>query len=309
MNHEERLELSKLNEWKLLGGWGKEHPDEYTGKQRFPERSHNVLLKNKPKLDAVLSKSPYDFNIFFLRRGRKEKRKWHILSSGDEGFLDGRSALAFMREENVDVDALRWRKSINFIFLGTGIDSNNLPPTPWIVLHWMAHALTAGADGTSHDKNEYTDAMSTLGMWKEVGALIEDAYVTDVDNIKNWGFMEREAYNVVLDLDDMGADFQPHPRTSAFLLNDFFPAVFTFRSARDKKMVTIEEGVQDLFTQFIWNGRKGIEVKSPSKIFMYEDEFLVKKSGADGVFRNFKKKMDGIFKRIMDNAVGKWYYT
>ena len=311
MNHEERLELSKLREWKLLGGWGKEHPDEYDvtplgdvslkPTPLYPTRAESVLLKNKPKLEAILNRSPYNFNLFFLRSGQSKRKKWHNLAAKDmeEGRLLDVRALNFLMEEGVYPETLNWKRSINFLFLGTGVKGTNMPPTPWIVLHWMAHALIAGADGRKHGVNDDSHTINRLGIWELLADLLENSYTDVGESSFAWS---------IEDLRDM--KWKLKNETIHLLMKSFMPALFSFRSARSGRLTSHTEGIHDLFTQYMWNPRKrGIVLNNLPRRLETLDGILHKKKTADKATRWFKLKVEDIFEEILVNAVGKWYFT
>ena len=301
------MELAKLREWKLAGGW--EGRSEYYrlapgGKwkkrdskdERFPEKSHKVLQNAKSKLEKILSRSPYDFNIVFLRQGHKKPKKWHNITMRDsrtEGFIKTEKALKFLREEGVEIDSASWRRSINFIMLGTGIGSASLPPTPWIIVHWMTHALVAGFQGDDNDFSEGIRLTRESGLYTALATVMADSYAGKDGDIDPFDIHEDDDY--------YWEDFFQHA---------FMPAVFTFRSARAKRLTTMQEGLQDLFTQYMWNPpRKGIQLNRPPKTIEFDGDVYTRKSGAEDAFDAFKKEIESIFKGMLDNAVGKWYYT
>ena len=312
MRHEERLEQAKLREWKLLGGWGEEHPDEYrmnhepvkTEKQLFPKRSEFVLRKNKPKLEKILSKVPYDFNLFFLRSGRIKVDDWQLDWEGKmrEGLVPRETALRYLANENIDVDALNWRKSINFFFLGTGVNFRNLPPTPWIVLHWMAHALTAGYEGRRGSKNSDYYYIHRLGIWHMLAQLIKNAYRP----------VNLTAQEI---LPEIISDASTDPFNFNLQIKRWMPFIFTFRSARDRKLVSGSEGVQDLFVQYMWNGKKGIVLNRPETIeYKHQGRYPVVfarrgKVTAQKAFARFKRQVETRFREILDQSIGGWFLT
>ena len=312
MRHVRGIELSKLEEWRLLGGWGQEHKDEWDAdvadkdsfykrpdeEQRFSERSQRVLKNNKAKLEKVLSKSPYSFNLFFLRAGRAEKKRWHLLrDNGGEGQIKNEKALEVLREENTDIDNLSWERSINFIFFGLPVTNRQLPPTPWIVLHWMAHALTAGADGKIRQGPEDWSNVNQLGIWDLFDAAFNESY--------------KFTSGMFSDEVSEGGEVLPESDREEFYRGVLMPAVLTFRSARAKKLTSASEGVMDLFAQYIWNaGKLGLN-RPPKNLRTRRTMYGVMEFEDNGTaFANFKKlrtELKVIFKRVMDNAVGKWY--
>ena len=354
MKHVESFELSELKRWGLVGGWGEEHPDEYnfseklspseSDYQRFSTIEQKVLRNAHRKLTKVLKRSPYKFNIFFVRRTKeqnlRDKSAWHSLAR-KEGQISEREVFRILQSENVDVGSLDWKRSINFLMFGTqkaAASGGNLPPTAWIVLHWMAHAFTAGMFGKKQDKGSEDSNFKNSGVYEILGELVKDSYKggdvyseRELDLVTTALSYGKKTPVYQRDIGDFGRSIGSVRvddrklydkltsgviRSDWFLSKTFFPKVLTFGSARRNRINNVTEGLQEIFAQYIWTGG-GVKLAAdpPAKIvdpkydWDRETLTLVKISNADRAFDRAESKLKAYFKRIMDNAVGKWHFT
>ena len=339
-----KLESADLKHWELVGGWGEERPEyrsdtkggvrrEEVHNESFPDVSRRVLIRNKSKLEKVLANSPYDFNVFFLRAGRAEKKSWHKLrETHAEGEWTSQMALEVLKSEDVDIESLDWKRSINFIFWGIAPQTRGiriLPPTPWIVLHWMAHALGTGMSGRALSKDSRAIVMYFFHtpLWDSFGKMLRKSYRGTDDFSKKLlstliAFLEKKLPA------EISIDFRIDVET--LLTEDLLPDLFTYGSARAKGIGSQPEGLLELFAQYIWNGNKGIVLKRPPpKLFVSDKRFnlglyndivdpsagggkyrkpdVVRTPNASAAFRKFKNDADAFMGKVMRQSVGKWY--
>ena len=150
------VEKAKLKLWDYLGfedgvfdSWGDGDP--YDGPlSGYSKRELKVIQSTNVKLARMLSRSKHDFRVFFLLEEDIENEFDDYRESGPVPFSNVASILKSM---GLAVPRNSSR-SVNVILTGLGqafTDKGNLPPTPWIVVHWIAHGVLKTSHNSAKD--------------------------------------------------------------------------------------------------------------------------------------------------------------
>lgn len=151
-------ELAKLAYWDVIG-------EEYYkggGRRGFSEKWVNVANKTNIILKRYLSKLDIPVNVYFIN----DRKFIEGISMREGPILKSRVMKA--ADKLGYKDRLKDGKgALNILLLGFGEvekESGNIPPTPWIVIHWIAHGVM----------NFRNDAYGKIGdMFRDV---IEELY-------------------------------------------------------------------------------------------------------------------------------------
>ena len=164
----ESFELAKLEDWQLVGDEDNPFvPKPVRGESpryraRTQSRGHseqdlNLLRKRKAELTKVLDRVPWKFRFYFFIQPVLKKRKGTRPRLGNRGKtyfpseLDGILTTAQARKAFKDYGEPfpgDGREAINVIHAGVtfsskGYASPQVPPTPWMILHRVAHPIVS----------------------------------------------------------------------------------------------------------------------------------------------------------------------
>ena len=275
-------ETATLVEWGLIGteplADNDGEDDTFSG---FRERELRVLQRTNVKLARMLSRNKTKFRLFFAIDESVSSALDYDL---DEGLVTYGSMQRALTEFGVPAHRLpkEDRSAVNVIFRGLGDGFNqrdNLPPTPWIVIHWIAHGVmktgTAADSAASYNavQDTLTDAISSLyGIYTPRG---------------------NEGINIK---DDAG--------------RDFMHSAFTFRSARKRMLRSWWEGIHELFAEWLSTGSVRWKTpaqeigRKPNKGFLCcepRDEYIGE------IMDDMVKKLGRAFENVLADAKGSWY--
>ena len=282
------IETATLVEWGLIGTEPMADSDVEDTFSGFRERELRVLEKTNVKLARMLSRNKTKFRLFFALDESIAAALDNELEEGPARYSEIRRVVA---EWGNSPDAIPKHdgNAVNVILRGMGDafdDRDNLPPTPWIVIHWIAHGVlkTGATPGRLSDTPAY--------------AAVEDAIGEAIEML----------YGVWLGpLSGVGG---PKSSEMAELATKFIHSVFTFRSARKGILRNFWEGVHEAFTEWLTTGR--IKVRQPP------DELKAgrthagigydqKDSYVGEVMDDMLKALDKAFENVLADAKGKWY--
>ena len=213
MNVDKRLKITaKLKSWDVLGNKAIDdiNPQYYLD-GGWRQKDLDVLYKDNLRLKRYLDKSKIPFNLYFT--AYKDEAQIRRIEKFEEGPVKYKYAKIVIPDLPAKDDS-----AINIILRGMGNlvgKEGNLPPTPWIAVHWIAHGI-----------------MKSRGLDNKIYGKLEDVLVDMVD------------------LDDSG---YIHKREQSKI--DFMHDVFTFRAARKDKIRNMYEGWHDLMAQYIITGK------------------------------------------------------
>lgn len=260
-------EKAKLQLWDFIGK--PEDPDEesWTG---YSEREIRVLQNTNVKLSRMLSRSKTKFRIFFVldQQAGVDISKWE-----GEGPVPYSRVSRELKSNDLEVPE-NDRTSVNVLLTGMGEafrEKENLPPTPWIIVHWIAHGIMktggAGTPGrTSVYDHIFLDFKDTLGY----------IYVSDDFAL----------------IDDK-------------TILDFMHGIFQFRSARKRQLRNVYEGMHDALTEYIIRG--DIRTNKPpadlDDLSLLKDEDVIVDNAMDDLMDKLKMHFD---KRLA-KAKGRWF--
>ena len=261
--------VAKLGTWRILGEGGRAKAWE-----SWRKRDLALIYENKDKIKKFLSRSQYRFNVYILAGELEGMERNHV----EEGPID----LRYLRHL-LSVNGYKERigdnpKSINVILRGIGNavgKQGNIPPTPWIVVHWIAHGVLK----------------SSLTIYHH----LRDA-------------LREHILECIFDLEDISV------RKHLTDPTDLMSRMFTFKSARRGILRNSNEGWHDLMVQFIVEGRirlakdLGEEGLTPPGLFDDKSKKLMpdREAYKDSV-GEFKREVESIFDKALRRAVGRHF--
>ena len=308
MEHENRIERAKLEQWNLVGDVDKPYNPYVAGNDKrkpwgrrkagdrgFSKEELDFLRKTYPRLKKVLDKSHWKFRVhfFILPWPGTVKRTGLQYFAGHEVKSIPLSEVKKAFQDYHEPYPGDGKDSINVILTGSffneGPGKRNMAPTPWIVIHNMAHALQSLF---------YSDFIFA------VRNFVDDTYFLDDEGNRKFDYPfpdpakghYREFMSIVMD-------------------SRILETVFTFASARRGRIRNFGEGMLEIFTSFVHNGGKLGKVNPPPDYLRVEyggSKYGVRvqrdvqermKSHMD----YFKGMLEEIADRALDRAVGKWY--
>lgn len=261
-------EKAKLELWDFIGKPEDEYSDEsWTG---YSKREMRVLQNTNVKLARMLSRSKIKFRIFFILdpQAGVDISKWE-----GEGPVKYSRVSRELKRNKLPVPA-KDPSSINVLLSGMGEsfkEKENLPPTPWIIIHWIAHGVmkkhATGAFMSNDDynfiKHDFTDTL---------GYIYTSPYVNRIDDDR---------------------------------ILDFMHSAFQFRSARKRMIRNIYEGMHDLMAEYIIRGdiRVGPLPDKMGDLSLLKGEETIVKDTMDNLMSKLKERFDEQLKA----AKGRWY--
>ena len=302
MRYVESIELSKLAKWKIIGDENDPFvPKPVEGQRRgyrdlpqsrgLTEQDLNLLRKRRAELTKILDRVPWKFRFYFFvqpvsKSGvvgppdglgyKREGDPSYFVTSWQEKLTKKQAQKAF--EDYGEPFPKKWKDSINIIHAGTTTpEVDNLPPTPWMIIHRVAHAVLLHSTIYARDWHSHYGKA-----WKD---FIDKVYSTDVKSDESTDLMH---YNKLVE------------------------TMFTFRSARLDRIQTATEAIHEIFTDFIYKSGKLGRLNLPPKSIKQKG-VGVRTRGSDKeielAMRKLKKDLVAGFVRDLNKAVGKWYYT
>ena len=261
--------LSRLSYWDLIGERHDPAENNYVG---WRKKDIDLLQKRNLELKKLLSRSYYDFNLYVILDPVVGKYMQQRLPREEAvGFGEVESVLRYHYPERDDVGVEPDEGGISVVLTGDGADVGKqgiMAPTPWIVVHWIAHGVLKS------DPND-------RGRWYEK---LHDAFA------------------------DMASAFshqlrQPQPIGSYadIKMKSLMEEMFVFRSARRKKLRDVPEGWHELMAHYIVANKVVVNKKLPIA-FATTNKAQWKKES-----KKFAKKAERILDSALDFARGQWF--
>ena len=314
MKHVRGVELSKLEEWRLVGDEDDPFvPEPVEGKRKGyrdykQSRGHtrqdlNLLRKRRAELTKVLNRVPWKFRFYFFvqpvsksgakgpsdtRGGYRDKSdNTYFMNMWDDKITEQQARKAF--KDYGEPFPKKWKDSINVIHSGiSSPQEGNLPPSPWMVIHRLAHPVLGRSMPSRGWGSFYGQA------WKD---FIETVYMDERWMARYGGLKDQ----------DQALDLMEY--------NKLVETMFTFRSARLSRIESSIEAIHEIFTDFIYKGGKLGETNPPPRSITKEwgTEHMGTAFGSDKeielAVRKLKRELKAGFVDDLNKAVGQWYYT
>ena len=298
MRYDARLELSKLAQWNIVGDEDKPYipKGDKGGKRRpfgprdrfdnhgFTEEELRLINKTRPKLARILDRSPWNFRLHFFvlpyKKSKFGRKKTYFVEDEREiTLLDAKKAFSDYGEPFPE----NWKDSINIIMTGSffneGTGGRNMAPTPWIVMHNMAHGLK------------------------------HQGYFQEYQRAFN--FLFQQVYQGYLQQKDRRV-------SNMVRFSRVVETMFDFKSARQGRLRNFSEAMYEIFTSFMHNGGKlkGLNlppaaIKTRSRtLYLHEDmngelalDYIEDRVG------EFKWRMEEASRESLNKSVGKWFVS
>ena len=301
--------IAKLKTWELLDERHFFPADRRSG-IGWRLKDLNLIQKGKSKLEKLLSKSPMNFNIYFLltplERGDLPENK-------TESPLKWGKINKVLRRAGLDDDIPKDNSAVNIVLTGLGEEvgfADNLPPTPWIITHWIAHGVMKG-DSDVLGVPDYED---NTGFIRHLNGLVID-YVMDMaknpwdedDEPEEYDEWEERKNSGELYYYEAGDDASDGQATETAF--NFQKAAFTFRSARTGKLRNGYEGWYELMAQYIIEGKVRLK-KNLDRDGMYFGEEYVdfdKEKWKSSIRSEMKARLEMELELILSEAKGYYF--
>ena len=216
MKAHEIISEAPLKDYQPLGDFNKPGPFRGPDKKLVP---HPV---NRLKTQEFLSKSPYNFRLFFSNNSGDGR-------FSDHGVMDPETVEIVFWVNDAAQDILKDHEdAITIVYVGNSGDSK-VPLTPWIMAHRFGHAIQAGHRMNRKQGGAWPDAENYF--FSTVNRLLDRAYGKPG---KPGGNLKREL-------------------TPEY--NALFNAIGTQRSSRMGKIRRPYEFLYELFAQYIKDGK------------------------------------------------------
>lgn len=216
---------------KKIGG-----DDEWRNRGAYDKKS--FLLLTDPNFEQSLrkafSKSDVDINFYFVNKKALSDFDADI-SSAEHGELNPKNPtdVELLNLLGVNYDEIVDEDAITVIYNGNFGDAL-VPLTPWTIAHRLSHAIYASR------RTSYSVDASYKGIEDTVGWLLEeliDIYRlssrVDSKRARRWPDLFQKGYEII-----------------AIILS----SIFTFKSARDKKLIRPAEALHELIAQYLITG-------------------------------------------------------
>ena len=215
-----------LGDYQTIGNFDKAYS--------FKHKTDRIMVTSPKAIENVrrkFGKTKYTINMFFVNkpeaRGKSERGKVDLEWVEENFGEDVSNAIKpyYNKEDNINV------------VYTTDTGAARVPMTPWIMAHRLGHAL------------------SRSGGWYNNGKQFE-SYQRVIDTIVN--FLEEifsEVYGIS-SAQKLKVDmFGPKDRKVQLWMKHFFHELCTFKSARDKNLRDYFEVYNELFAQFVIEGK------------------------------------------------------
>ena len=276
--------LARLKSWDFIGTKEDFEPvADDGGDVNRGWRQKDLQLLEKRNLDVrkMLSKSPFDFSLYFVldKEVNAVMRKWGpseapLREEHKRGIREDLSSLGGGHDLPED------RSAINVVLTGMGNTfgkEDNLPPTPWIVVHWIAHGVMKTKGGGNFLEADRYDTYNKA--WE----ILADAYADAA---------------VGVDRRDVKSPFVFVPGWKSYKkeMLGFMHRALTFRAARKGLGRDPWELLHDLLAQYIVKGR----VKTNAEL---GGSFQWNSAGR----KRFESRMEDLFDMALKSAKGKTF--
>lgn len=215
-----------LGAYQTIGDFSKPHS--------FRGKTDPVLITSPKAIENVrkkFGKTPYVINMFFVNKPGVAKHTETGTVSLDEIRKrlgdDVANAVAphYQEEDNV-----------NIVFV-SNLGAQKVPMTPWIMAHRMAHALARGSRGNMGHQN-YMEVIRTINDF--LSEVLPEVYGVRYVNPERLGYTDTE---------------RQQQRNAQLMMIHLFQEMCTFRSAREKKIRDYFEIYNELFAQYVIEGK------------------------------------------------------
>jgi hypothetical protein len=277
----ELINEAPLADYQPLGDFNKPGPFRGPDKKLIP---HPV---NQLKTQEFLSKSPYDFRLFFSNiSGTSKYSEYGPMKPDVLEIIFGEDAARILAgHEN----------AITIVYVGNSGDSK-VPLTPWVMAHRFGHAIQAG-----HKYKGRTDR-DIDGAWPEA----EDYFFSTVNQLLD------RAYGKI---SNPGGKLK-YELTAEY--NALFNAIGTQRSSRQGLIRRPYEFLYELFAQYIKDGKITLNPLPTNlgygrKAWGNPSKYLNLKPGyQDESTRQYEAQgladdLSDYFAQVLRNAVGRIY--
>ena len=275
-----QIEAAKLVGWEILGdpeGLDEKYEGDLEDNPLFgySKREFMVLQKTNVKLARMLAKTEHRFRLYFLL----DYDAGFELDDEPEGPINYSRLVKYLEEAGIDPPE-KDSTSINIVMRGLGgalVEKENLPPTPWIIVHWIAHAVSKDSDGYNR-----------AGHWMYRN--LKDTVNDVIDGVYGTRGLDQS--------------------------KEFLEKLFQFRSARKRQVRNFYEALHDAFTEYLTTGdiRVGDMPLSIKQHPLHgEDPPRRPKKGSmdeiylNGVVEDMVDEFKAVFEQRLDSAEGKWY--
>ena len=302
-NVKHEIRLAKLDKWQIVGDkpyelpyYSSEMMPDKRGLQKrsvidargFTEADMRVLNRARAKITKVLDKVPWKFRLHFFLQPEFLAPRGDLHNLVDtEGPIKTKEAqkMFWAYEEKWDKN---WQNSINLIvrgaFFNEAESGHNLPPTAWIIAHWIGHSLLKGYEGRR--------------------LLFGEKY--------EWAFLDLLQNSYFDDDRNMGS-LRPRGSWTYDIGKKVLEGMFTFRSARRGEIRNFYEGVHEMFALFLQRGGTLGKVGLPPEKVQLRRKSLTRYDEDDPAAAlrqqvdDFKERVEKGFREDLNNAVGKWF--
>ena len=296
-------ETAKLVDWDFLDTPAQKRDAVYPGEpyRGFNPAAQNLVRRNNVKLARLLSRVPTRFRVYFFVGN--VNRLVQLDSHSDRGIVPYRKLRDIVGAALPPADP----KTVSFILLGDGNRwrgplsksySSFDPPTPWIVIHWMCHAML-GWDPVPSKATGGSAVMPQGLKWRRrLAQQLADALVEAYDHSgDDWEWTE---------------DLVRNETALKLRMQRLFP----FKAARDKRIVDALEGWLDLFVQALIGGGR-IKLRVPKELlpivsgWEYRETSdygtLPLKPGGEKALQAWADRTAKWFLGVAKDSTGKWF--
>ena len=265
--------MAKLNQWEFVD-------NRDGGSSGWRPADLKLIIDKKPVLEKLLSKSPVNFNLYFVMYS-------DLLPGNQEGLVVKEKKLFRTLPKRLRKQLEHSRQNAVTVFidgLGNAVGINgNLPPTPWIITHSIAHVIL---------KVLRTDSRYHYYL-----------------------LLEKALAKIFLAMYGLSAISTPNPNDNEHI-RKFMEDAFTFRSARSRRIRDDYEGWHELLTQYIITGKvrtnkklpkRAWDLKNPNNKRKDDDAETDRKENEIWLsYRNeFQQAVKTIFDKALSDAKGK----
>ncbi len=261
---------------------------DFSRNSSFRKKRDRTMIQNPRAIE--ITKKKFDnnenvFNLYFVNSKEADKftevgvvtLDWLKQNLGDEVY----NAVA----PNIDNDA------INVVFINNkGVE--NMPMTPWIMAHRIAHAL--GRTGGSRKRQIQTYDTVSDTIFNVTGQIMDYYGYTSMPDSEREHMNRRYGYS--------NADSK-NSRRNELILKHLFTQVCTFRSARKNEIRDWFEVLHELFAQYITTGN--IKFKpAPNKVGSSHTGVFWLKNGAEEDVNDLLGMLSRDLKYLFDDMLG-----
>lgn len=236
------------------------------------------LISNKENIQKIhrfFKNTPYIFDLYFYNNHTEKIEKFiEFMEYGETTFEELKNKYDISIPKPINSD------TITVIFV-SNYGTNLIRLTPWIIAHRIGHVAERKSDRIN---SLYHNTNSILK--RKLIDLFSSCYYTD----HNQHFPEVFDYNA-------------HK-----LLEELYPYLFTFKTAREKNLTSIGELYHELFAQYI--NKRTVEVNIPENFkFLNRDYQIIKskKTEKENVKNKIIDFLNSTFIEILNSMKGNVY--